>query len=443
MRSTLLIFCLGSCLSGLGCGSDPPPADSDITCEGVGCDEETDSGGGGNRDVALPDATPGEDDAEDGPDTDAADVSPPDADTDGMQDTSDDTSADVEITEDVDPATDVVAPFRLQITAPTEGASFRAGAPVRFEAQLVGIEAPETAALQWLSDRDGFLSDASADGSGLVAFETSDLSSGVHLVELEGTVPGLGTSSDSVQVVVCGEPAAFTFDTDLSSDEWAVTGDAFRDERGWLEMTGNARSRQGAIVKIGDSIAPGDLRISFDISTGQCDEIGPCFPPGGGADGFAVSIYETSTAAETLELVAAADLGGALGYGLAGNYGDYVINAFHIEFDTFFNEDIGPDSHLDPTREGHVAITLNGDPGDHRLWAPLPTLEDNQWHSVSIVIVGTRVTIEYDGAIVADGDIPELSFKGGFLVFTGVTGFETNNHRFDNLVIDEQCELRD
>jgi hypothetical protein len=261
---------------------------------------------------------------------------------------------------------------------------------------------------------------------------------GIHEITLEAAL-GSETATAAVTVGVCGFPDIFTFDSDLDPLEWTVLGDATRDPRGWLEMTQNERSRAGAIVNTGTQISEGNIRIQFDISTGQCDTPGPCSIFAQGADGFAVSIWETSSAAETVTLLEGAAIGGGLGYGVSGYYGDVTVNAFHIEFDSFYNEMIGDEYHEDPTWQSHVAITLNGDPGNHVLFAELPTLENNEWHSVEIAVVGPRVTISYDGDVVADDEVPGLSFKGGFLSFTGVTGFETNYHRFDNLLLSESC----
>ena len=339
------------------------------------------------------------------------------------------------------PAPDVApAPLQVTIVEPLPGVASRQGDALGFRGRVEVLEPLEgTATVQWISNLDGLLDATPLDGSGETSFVTDMLSAGTHEITLEAVL-GSETAEAAVTVGVCGFPDTFTFDTDLDPLEWQVVGDATRDSRGWLEMTGNARSRAGAIVNIGTPISEGDIRIRFDISTGQCDQPGPCSVFAQGADGFAVSIFETGSAADTVALMEQAEGGGGLGYGVSGGYGDVTVNAFHIEFDTWYNELNDAEFHTDPTRQNHVGITLNGDPGNHVLFAELPTLEDNQWHNVDIAVVGSRVTVQFDGEVVADQVVSGLAFKGGFLAFSGVTGYETNYHRFDNLLVSESCD---
>ena len=66
-------------------------------------------------------------------------------------------------------------------------------------------------------------------------------------------------------------------------------------------------------------------------------------------------------------------------------------------------------------------------------------LEDSQWHTIQIVVTGTNVTINLDGATIIEGDIPGLSFRGGYIGFSGSTGWATNWHRVDNLTVVQAC----
>lgn len=355
-----------------------------------------------------------------------------------------DVATDIE-EETPDVATDVTVDtgLRATITAPSDRSGFRAGDEVTFEGTVLLDGAPATAAIvQWYSDREGFLDDAPPTADGSVSFTTDILAPGEHIVTLEAEIPGVGTVTDAVTVGICGFPEAFTFDTDLPPGEWEVIGDASRDSRGWLEMTQNIRDRRGAILYTGNPISQGDIRIRFDISTGQCNDPGVCSSSATGADGFAVSIIETSTVDDVRGILERAQGGGGLGYGVSGGYGTEDITAFHIEFDTWYNQLNDAEYHTDPTTENHIGITLNGDPGNHILWAALPNLEDNNWHSVAIDVIGSTVTVRFDDVVVAEEEVEGLIFKGGWLAFTGVTGYYSNYHRFDNLVITEACELR-
>ena len=68
------------------------------------------------------------------------------------------------------------------------------------------------------------------------------------------------------------------------------------------------------------------------------------------------------------------------------------IDSFHVEFDTWDNDD------KDPTFQNHIAIALDGDPSNYVLWTP-QVLEDSSWHSVQIIIFGQNITVLSDGRI--------------------------------------------
>lgn len=415
---------------------------SEEVCTGRDCSDASSIGDTtGERDVLGNDAhadTGAGETSDDVPDTDDdADVEPEDTDVIDVVDASDgsaDTAPDVVVVPDATPAA-----FEVAIVAPRPRSSSTFGDEVEFEgvftSDTLGIGA---ASVQWYSDIDGFLSDAPFGADGSSRFSTTTLSPGAHRVTLEAFAGG-ETVTDDVAIGVCSWPDAFAFDVDLD-DDWEVLFNASRDPRGWLEMTGNLQGRKGAIVNTARPIAAGDVRIRFDVSTGQCNDPGPCGISGLGADGFAVSIFGTGNAEETVALLERAETGGGLGYAVGGEWGDDDVDAFHIELDTWFNRYNGTNEfHTDPTEETHVAITLNGDPGNHVVWAPLPTLEDNQWHAIEIVVSGSRIQVLVDEIEVADQVVDGLSFKGGFLAFTGTTGYYTNYHRFDNLSILENC----
>ena len=72
-------------------------------------------------------------------------------------------------------------------------------------------------------------------------------------------------------------------------------------------------------------------------------------------------------------------------------------------------------------------------------WSNYPTLADNYWHDVNVRIIGRQVTISVDGAAVLDADLPNFSFKGGVLAFSGGSGAVSAFQRFDNLIIESTC----
>ena len=334
----------------------------------------------------------------------------------------------------------------VEITAPRDAFIGETGLDVVFSARVdLGSYEADDVTVTWESDADGVIYEGTVDDEGLTEFTTSDLGVGIHSITVTVAAAEDVSVSDSVDIGICGWLDAATFDEGLP-EEWETYGDAVRDPRGWLEMTGSARDRAGAIANVGRSVASGDVRLRFRVSTGQCDAIGPCPPTGvEGADGFALSIFEVPDV-DTLEaVIAAAQAGGGLGYGIAGGWGSWTgdpVEAFHIEFDTWYNIYNGStEFHTDPTRENHIGITLNGNPGDHVAWAEAPTLEDNDWHDIEVNIEGTHVVVLMDGVTVIDEDVPGLVFKGGYVVFTGSTGWFYNFHRFDDLQVIEDCRF--
>jgi hypothetical protein len=227
---------------------------------------------------------------------------------------------------------------------------------------------------------------------------------------------------------ICPEIPLLDFNADLSSSEWLIVGDAYREPAGWLELTGLAGGQQGAIFYLGSVLSRGDTEISLRVSTGQCILPGPCDSLADGADGFALSIFGVGGVVELANLLAEARPGEGLGYAVTPR----AVDAFHIEFDTYHNA-------IDPTLVNHVAITLNGDPTNHLLWTETPTLENNAWHDIVLRIAGAQVTVLMDGVTVIDADVPGLDFKGGYIGFTGSTGGSTNYHRIDDLQIVQAC----
>jgi hypothetical protein len=224
-----------------------------------------------------------------------------------------------------------------------------------------------------------------------------------------------------------GQPE--TFDAGLIDPQWQTFGDAYFDNEGWLEMTGNEQGRQGAIFNTGEKVNPGDIEVSFKIWTG-----------GGinsGADGFAMSVINVATAWDLEQVIQNANSGGCLGYGVSGPCGPMQLDAFHIEFDTWENTG---DPNQDPTTLNHIAVTLNGDPSNHHLWES-QFMEDSQWHDILVKIDGQNVMVFFDGNLVIQGDLPAFQFHGGYLGFSGTTGWATNFHRFDDLWVKQSCDV--
>lgn len=328
--------------------------------------------------------------------------------------------------------------YQVSFVSPAARTVFGAADNVQFVVQLSdgGVDA-EGVALRIESSRDGVLGSGNSATDGTFTVSTSSLSNGQHTITAIVT-DDRGSGTATLAIGVCRWGAAFPFDTDLDAATWTSVGNAYRDERGWLEMTGDAQSRKGAIVNIGEPVAPGDVRMRFRISTGHCTDPGSCSNFSEGADGFAYSILAFETAAEAVTYMEDALNGGGLGYARSSAQQSLAVETFHVEFDTYFNNDQNGGI-ADPTSTNHIAVTLNGDARNHVLWSEAANLEDNNWHDIEIEIVGSRVVIRYDGVVVIDDVSPGLEFKGGFIAFSGTTGYFSNHHRFDALEIAESC----
>ncbi len=340
----------------------------------------------------------------------------------------------------------------ITFVSPTSQSQFEDGDSITFLAEVTN--APEESGpytITWESTLDGILHEEQRDDVSSLTWSTSSLSKGVHTVYLYVTDSSGTVTVATVLVGICGWDLLDDFESEIDTSNWLLHRDAYRDARGWLEMTGNAQGKKGAIFNIGQELQPGNLKIKFNISTGQCDAPDvACTPFTCDADGFAVSIYKTNTAVELEALLENTSTGGGLGYAYSGSAcsidtdcpagtscesGECATQSFHIEFDTWYN------SGSDPTEADHIGIMLNGDQSTHHLYTEIADLEDNLWHEIIVQIQGTSVETWMDGTSVISGSIPPLNFKGGFIGFTGTTGSCINYHRFDNLYVQPTCDF--
>lgn len=322
-------------------------------------------------------------------------------------------------------------PF-AKITAPASGTVYEVGKPVDLAGVATdSLAVPGDLTVSWTSDKDGLIGTSKADAQGVVKLSTAKLSPGKHLVQLEVKNPQGVSAADAIGLGVCSWASPETFDTKLDGAKWKVSGDAYWDPGGWLEMTGNAQSKFGKIWNVVDYIQPGDVQISFKIQTGGGIN--------GGADGFAMSVIDAKSEVDLNAILAKAGNGGCLGYGVSGDCGPLKISAFHVEIDTFQNKG---DPNQDPTPDDHIAVMLDGDATKHWLWAATPTIEDLKWHTVTVEVKGDTVRVTLDGAELFNKPIPDFKFRGGFIGFSGSTGWATNYHRFDDLQILQQCLVK-
>jgi len=313
----------------------------------------------------------------------------------------------------------------IEVALPADGGVWEPGAAVDFLARVGDADhAAEDLAVTWWSDLEGdVFFEALADADGESAFSFAELREGWHRVEATVTDPAGGTATAALDVGICSWVDGADFEHDLDTRSWLISGDAYWDEGGWLELTGLTSFAAGSIFNTGSAVDAGALELGFRIATGG----------GTGADGFSMTVAREDSAGFL------GDSGGCLGYATGEGCGDGArpaISGYHVEFDTFYNEE------WDPTPEDHVAFMLDGDNRTHHLWAPLPELEDLAWRDVVVRVVGQRVEVEIDGAVTLSGDVPSLeSDFTGLVGFTGASGGDTNYHRFDEVSVDQECQL--
>ena len=375
--------------------------------------------------------------------SDASDVTDP-SDLSDASDNSDPT-ADV-----IDPSATEEPGLTMVLVSPENRLSFELGETIFVELQVEGGDGNfSDYVIQAVSNVDGTLgSTAAAATTSLAMVPTS---AGFHNVTfrlMEGTTV---LDEASLEFGICGWVMVDDFNSGVDTARWVTQDDAYWDSRGWIEMTGNMTGRKGAIFGTGPIVSATNAHLRFKISTGQCDTIGTCGSSSCSADGFALSVYPVDSSEEVSAILDISQHGGGLGYNIpdtscssnaecADNFecrnGLCAIDSFHIEFDTWENG-------YDPTWQNHMGIMTNADAGNHVFYQVVPSMEDNLWHTIEVVINGTQVSVKFDDLEPLGGEIPEFQFKGGSIAFTGSTGSCTNYHRFDDLEIEPACRFVD
>ena len=345
----------------------------------------------------------------------------------------DDSGDDDDATGDDDDATGDDDDDGLEVVwvLPEPGQIFQDIQPVLMRGEITAPPfAPTELTGRFSSDLAGQLLVGAPNALGEFTHTATSLAPGWHELSLEGCTPLTECAVLTRTIGVCEVTKSTTFDADLSN--WTLYGDASWDAGGFIELTGNIQDRAGQVFNTIERINPGDVAISFEIQTGP--------NTGTGADGFALSIIDATDATDLAAVLAGAAPGGGLAYGFAPPYGTFTRDALHVEIDTWQNIDNGTtELHTDPTDENHIAVTLDGDPTNHIEWSPIPNIEDGQWHEVLLEVQAARVIVTLDGVVALDSEITGWSFRGGYIGFSGSTGYYTNNHRIQNLELLPEC----
>jgi hypothetical protein len=300
----------------------------------------------------------------------------------------------------------------LEITAPSMDSILDVSGTTRFEALVSDdVDASDALTLTWSSDVDGVLGGDPADAAGtaLLSWSATDRSAGPHTVTLRAF--DSCENEASTTVVLCQNEGYLAESLDLAT--WNFEGSARWDTtNGWVELTGPTTNQSGTAFQTATTVDSANVQIEFEF-----------FVSGGsGADGFSVTALD---AGRMMGFVG--ESGGGIGYaGLPG---------WSLEVDTWYN------GGNDPTEADHLSLHIDGVPSGPVAWTALPEMEDGAWHSMSLSVVGTRMTVDIDGTTWIDQDVPELRSFPAYVGFTAATGAATNYHLINALQVEEfVCE---
>jgi hypothetical protein len=188
---------------------------------------------------------------------------------------------------------------------------------------------------------------------------------------------------------------------------WHFEGDARWDgANGWVEITRPRDWQGGTAFQTAAAVGSGDIDIEFTF-----------YMSGGtGADGISVTALDTRRMTSFL-----GSLGEGIGYaGLPG---------WSVEVDNYYNGGI------DPTRQDHVSVHINGDWGTPRHWAALPDMEDGHWHTMRVQVSGAHFMATIDGVTYINTLISGLTDFPAYVGFTAATGGSNNYHLIDSLEV--------
>ncbi len=349
-------------------------------------------------------------------------------------------------------------PFAIQITQPLTERGFFAIDAVTFKAIIntVADFDATTARVHWSTEDTPELY-TGFDTVSLTSSFTAALNPGHQNVTVKLLQNEVVLAEDTIALTICEHGTLLDFSVEPDDSQWYSLVDRGNTNRniwhqdGYVELT-NTYSQHAALFYLGQKIDPGDLRMTLKVSLGHCSTPGYCASSTDGADGFAVSIFDLPDATSLQHLIENhTTTGGTLGFLLVNDASGNpppVVDAFHLEFDTYFNQLSWGHSHTDPTTQDHIQVHVDGNMiGDlddspdsvTELWAAVPELEDNEWHDVEIVISGNQLRVTWDASIIIEGTVPNFNFKGGFLGVTSTTGGLYSYQRIDDFNIIDNC----
>lgn len=290
--------------------------------------------------------------------------------------------------------------------------------PVGGSTLQVTVEDSEDAlsdvALTWSSNIDGTFSTATADSAGTATAPWVGRSEGPHTLTVQAQ-DSCGNIANTT-VGVC-QDAGYTSD-ELDLAAWHFEGSASWDTTNdWLELTPVTREVVGSAFATDSEVSGDNVEIRFEFYIGD----------GTGADGLSLTALDTTRMTGFL-----GGSGCGIGYGGDASCTEGpALPGWSIEVDTWYN------AGQDPTEADHVMFTFDGDVDDPAVWAELPEMEDNGWHTMVVTVVAPRVTVEIDGVTYLDDDLSGSFAFPAYVGFTAGTGGSTNRHLINSLEVTE------
>jgi hypothetical protein len=300
------------------------------------------------------------------------------------------------------------SPPVLTISNPIDGETIPVDG-INLQAQLDDFEDDLTSlTVDWFSSTEGFISTVPVDAEGKSQLPYIAQNYGPQEISAQVQDSCGNVGSDSVSL--CQQYGYETDNLDIST--WQFEGSAnWNESHNYVELTTVAENIAGTAFSTATEVLANNVEIEFQFYVSG----------GTGADGFSLTALDTSRMTGFVGYT-----GGGIGYG--------SLPGWSIEVDTYHNG-------IDPTEEDHVAFSFDGQYDTPQAWANLPEMEDDQWHTMRVLVNAPHVIIEIDGVTYIDQDIPGHYSFMSYVGFTAGTGSLTNYHLIDALTVTEMiCE---
>lgn len=297
---------------------------------------------------------------------------------------------------------------QVTITNPTEATIIPIGGMDLVASVTEDSDDLSSLLVEWSSNVDGVLGTANIDHTGLSVFPFSTSTHGQH--EISASVYDSCGNEGYDAVGICQQYGYEAENLDIST--WQFEGTANWDSNiNVVELTKPLVNSAGTAFSTATTVNAENVEIEFQF-----------FVSGGsGADGFSLTALDVNRMTGFV-----GSTGGGIGYG--------GLPGWSIEVDTYYN------GH-DPTSQDHIAFSFDGDVTNPVVWSALPEMEDNQWHTMKVIVAAPHILAQVDGVTYLDTTVSgNLNFPA-YIGFTAGTGSLTNFHLIDSLTVTEMvCE---